>query len=101
MRFQMIKTIKKLRQHDWINGNIHCSFWDYCMSIRIYQIMPIMLLGLLITLNVCNIEAQRSEIFNTFKDSDTGISLQYPSDWHITSKEYNDYLFGSSGSSST
>jgi hypothetical protein len=91
----MIKTIKKFRQQDWIKDNINSSFLDYCISIRIHYIIPIVLLGILTIFNVYYIQAQTNSNINTFKDSKTKISLQYPSDWHVASKEYIDYLFGS------
>jgi hypothetical protein len=64
----MIKTIKKLRQQDWIKGKINSSFWDYCISIRIHYIIPIVLLGFLTILNVYCIQAQANNTVNTFKD---------------------------------
>jgi hypothetical protein len=30
----------------------------------------------------------------TFQDPHTGITLQYPSDWKVTDKEYTDAIFG-------
>lgn len=70
------------------------------MFIKIYYITPIVLLGLLTTFNVYNVEAQTNSTVTTYKDPTTGISLQYPSDWHVASKEYVDSIFGGSGSNS-
>ena len=30
----------------------------------------------------------------TFQDPHTGITLQYPSDWKVTDKEYTDAIYG-------
>lgn len=69
------------------------------MIFKNYQRLSILIaFTLLFYFGFDSIEAQTNSALNTFSDPDTGISFQYPSDWHVASKEYLDTLFGMSNS---
>ena len=46
------------------------------------------------TSSIHSVAAQKSITSITFNDPKTGISFQYPSDWHTASQEYLNMMFG-------
>jgi hypothetical protein len=70
------------------------------MFFKTYNIIIILLLGIVSGIVFHNAAAQTNNTSNTFVDSNTGISFQYPSGWHVASKEYTNAIFGNSNTSS-
>ena len=66
------------------------------MSYKISWLMAIVILVILssFTSSIHSVAAQKSITSITFNDPKTGISFQYPSDWHTASQEYLNMMFG-------
>lgn len=60
---------------------------------KINQILSISIVFVLISLSINLVGAQTDNKANTFRDAESGISFQYPSDWYVASNKYIDKYF--------
>lgn len=68
------------------------------MIFKINWLMTIVILVVLsssTSSSLYSVAAQTNSTWATFNDSETGISFQYPSDWHTASQEYLNMMFRS------
>jgi hypothetical protein len=63
---------------------------------KVYYVLVCVLFGVAVSIIVNTVEAQTNDTINTFKDPKTGITLQYPSNWQVASKEYTNSIYGNS-----
>lgn len=65
------------------------------MIFKIYRLTAFLIAFIVLsTWSIHGVGALTNSIGNTYSDPKTGISFQYPSDWHVASKEYVDTTFG-------
>jgi hypothetical protein len=66
------------------------------MFTKLYYVLASVLFGITVSIIVDTVGGQTNSTLNTFKDSKTGITVQYPSNWHVASKEYTNSYYGNS-----